>query len=299
MAAPSRIVSFDEARRNTRAIPARSDARGGRRTSSDRYSDSQNLSNIFKLDFVEDGSANSVASPSGPRQAIFSEDDLIEEEGGAAPAKGPAGLLRKISDARKSKAKRNAERAFEKSYGGTGAGGASEGGPRAALHTGNMGASQKKAMRIQGGRGAGFSLGGFSLPSISLPHLSHAFKRNVTIVACAIAAIMLFGSIYTPAQQYYQQIRERDRLSAEYELVQERNEVLQANVDRLGTDEGLEDKAHAEFGLVKPDEETASVIGIEVDSSPDFHANVTPGSVPAPETWYSGLLDVLFMYDRG
>lgn len=298
MAAQSRIVSFDEARRNTVAVPERVNARTRGRSGNDRLRDSRDLNNIFKLDFAESPWEDEPSLPiSGPRQAIFSEDDLREEEGAAPAPKGVAGFFSKISDARKSKAKRDAERAFEKSYGG--AGGASEGGPRAALYTGKMGASQKKANRIQGSSGAGAGFGGFSVPSISIPQLSPLFKRNLTAVICAVAAVMLVGSIYTPAQQYYQQIRECDRLSAEYAAVQERNEALQSTVDRLSTDEGLEDKAHAEFGLVKPEEETASVIGIEVDSSPDFHANVTPGSVPAPETWYSGLLDALFMYDRG
>lgn len=295
MAVQSRIVSFDEARQNTRAA-TRGRSRGTHAPAS-RLRDSQELSNIFKLDFSEEAfDEEAFAGASSPRQALFTEDDLLEEEGVAPAPKGIKGLFSKMSDARKSASKRNAERAFEKSYGGAGA--ASEAGPRAAVYTGKMGASQKKANRIQSGSGsAGF--GGISLPSISLPKLSHTFKRNATALLCAVAAVMLAGSLYTPAQQYYQQIRERDRLSAEYAAIEERNEALQSTVDRLDTDEGLEDKAHAEFGLVMPDERSASVIGIEVDNTPAFQPNVTPGSVPAPETWYSGLLDALFFYDRG
>lgn len=295
MAVPSRIVPFPEARQNNRAAHARGRSRDVRGAASDRFRDSQNLNNIFKLDFNESESDESaIAASSGPRSAIFSEDDLREEDGAAPRAKGVAGLFSRISEARKSNAKRNAERAFDKAYGGDDA--ASGSGPRAALYTGKMGASQKKANRIQGSGGNGF--GGFSLPSFNLPQLSHAFKRNTAAVFCVLAAVMLVGSLYTPAQQYYQQIRERDRLSAEYAAVQERNEALQSTVDWLSTEEGLEDKAHAEFGLIKPEESTASVIGLEVDNSPEFHANVVPGSIPAPETWYSGLLDVLFLYDR-
>lgn len=295
MAVQSKIVSFDEARRNTHLASSRSARRAPQDPAVDRIRDSRNLNNIFKLDFTEDASEDDLFT-TAPRQAIFSEDDLQEEEG-ASSAKGPQGFFQRIADARKSKAKRNAERAFEKSYGDPGAG--SESGPRAALYTGKMGTSQKKATRIQekGGSAAGF--GGFTLPGIKLPSVSRSFKRAMVATLCAVTAVMLVGSIYTPAQQYYQQIRERDRLSAEYTAVQERNEALQATVDRLGTEEGLEDKAHAEFGLVKPDENAASVIGIEVDHSPDLHANITPGSVPAPETWYSPFLDALFMYDRG
>lgn len=298
MAATSRIVSFDEARQNTRALPA-TGRRAQRTPVADRFRDSQNLNNIFKLDFVEgttdEGAFTAPVSTSAPRQALFSEDDLLEEEGAASAPKGVAGLFHKVASARKAGAKRTAERAFDKAYGGADA--PTDAGPRAALYTGKMGTSQKKANRIQSGGGAGF--GGLSLPSLQLPQLPRAFKRNVTAILCTLAAVMLVGSLYTPAQQYYQQIRERDRLSAEYAAVQERNDALRSTVERLDTDEGLEDKAHAEFGLVMPDEKTASVIGIDVDSSPDFHANVTPGSVPAPETWYSGFLDALFFYDRG
>lgn len=295
MAVQSRIVSFDEARQNTRAAHAR-DRRASHERISDRFRDRQNLSNIFQLDFSDTSEDDAVfAISTGPRSAIFSEDDLLEEEGAQPKPKGIAGLFARISDARKSGAKSRAERAFDKAYGGSDAG--SSGGPRAALYTGKMGASQKKATRIQGK--SGISFGGFSLPSINLPEFSHAFKRNTAIIICTVAAVMLVGSIYTPAQQYYQQIRERDRLSAEYAAVQERNAALQSTVDWLGTEEGLEDKAHAEFGLINPDEKTASVIGIDVDNTPEFHANVVPGSIPAPETWYSSILDALFFYDRG
>lgn len=295
MAVPSRIVSFNEARQNTRAVPTRPRSRAA---AQDRFRDSQDLNNIFKLDFSEGASdEDPFAAPAAPRQALFTEDDLLEEEGAPPARKGVAGFFRKISEARKNGAKRQAERAFDRAYGG--ADSASESGPRAAIYTGKAGASQKRANRMQAKGGAGVGIGGFMLPSFQLPQLPRVLKRNLMAVACTLAAVMLAGSLYTPAQQYYQQIRERDRLAAEYAAVQDRNDVLQDTVDRLGTDEGLEDKAHAEFGLVMPEEQTASVIGIDVDNSPEFHANVTPGSVAAPETWYSPFLDIFFLYGRG
>lgn len=294
MAVPSRIVSFTEARQNTRAVPTRGRSRAA---AQDRFRDSQDLNNIFKLDFSEGASdGDPFASPAAPRQAFFTEDDLLEEEGAAPAPKGVAGIFHKISEARKSGAKRQAERAFDRAYGGSDS--TSEGGPRAAIYTGKAGASQKRANRMQA-KGGGLGIGGLTLPSFQLPQLPRALKRNLTAVACTLAAVMLAGSLYTPAQQYYQQVRERDRLAAEYAAVQDRNDALQSTVDRLDTDEGLEDKAHAEFGLVMPEEQTASVIGIDVDTSPEFHANVTPGSVAAPETWYSPFLDIFFLYDRG
>lgn len=304
MAQQSNIVAFDDVRRTMHASSRRRSSEHDQPVFS-RRQDSENLNNIFKLDFGEEAfsSWQERQDDGVPRSAIFSEEDLIEEESGQEPASQGvfASWSKKWREARKARSKSQAERAFERSYGGDEASFPSEGAPRAALHEPKITSSQKKAARVQGRHGSGAS-GAFAIPGlsrISLPQLSSRFKRNAMALIFAFFAVMLVGSIYTPAQQYYQQVRERDRLSAEYAAVQERNDALQSTVDYLSTEDGLEDKAHTEFGLIKPDEETASVIGIDVDASPDFHANVAPGSVAAPETWYSGVLDILFAYDRG
>lgn len=306
MAQQSNIVSFDEVRRNARLSASRRPTRTQEGAGLSQTQDSENLSNIFRLDFGEeaiDGSMTRQAPSDRPRQAFFTEEDLQEEEGVGtdAPRGAFAKLAKRVGDARKARSKAQAEQAFEKAYGGMDVPAGGSEGPRAAIHEPKMTASQKKAAKARGTHGAG-GFGGISIPGLSrfkLPQLSGHTKRTVMAVTFTFFAVMLVGSIYTPAQQYYQQIRERDRLSAEYTAVQERNEALQSTVDYLSTEDGLEDKAHTEFGLIKPDEETASVIGLDVDAKPDLHANVPPGSVPAPETWYSGVLDVLFLYDRG
>ncbi len=298
MSTPSRIISFDEARRNTRAIPRSTRMRMDAAPARNKAADEAHLSNVFKLDFQDeaDPSDMTVSFDASPRQAIFSGDDLEDEA--SAESAGSGGVFSKLKEARRQKSKDKAERAFQRAYGGDGA--PSSAGPRAALYTGDLGSAQKKAGRLQESSQAGMP---FAMPSflqaVKLPKLSHRMKRNTAAIAFTLIAVMLAGSIYTPAQQYYQQVRERDRLAAEYTAVQERNDSLQAMVDRLSTDEGLEDKAHAEFGYVKPDERSASVIGMEADTSLDFKANVAPGSVPAPETWYSKVLDLFFLYDRG
>lgn len=48
--------------------------------------------------------------------------------------------------------------------------------------------------------------------------------------------------------------------------------------------------------MVKKGEETATVSGLDLedDEAGTFRANIVPGSVEAPETWYSPLLDALF-----
>ena len=56
--------------------------------------------------------------------------------------------------------------------------------------------------------------------------------------------------LYGPAQQLYQDIRERDRLAAEYEAVTERNAAIEASVDALSTEAGIEDAARTQLGWV-------------------------------------------------
>ena len=47
---------------------------------------------------------------------------------------------------------------------------------------------------------------------------------------------------------------------------------------------------------MKKGEETANVRGLDLDEdeASTFRAKITPGSVEAPETWYSPFLDALF-----
>ena len=102
--------------------------------------------------------------------------------------------------------------------------------------------------------------------------------------------------LYPPAQQYYHALRERDQLAAEYAALEERNGALESDVSSLQTDAGIEDRAHEQFGWVKKGEDTANVRGLDLDEdeASTFRANITPGSVEAPETWYSPFLDALF-----
>lgn len=213
------------------------------------------------------------------------------------------------NDAKRQRTKARAERQFTKMYGGetrslskgSGASADTEGSPRAAVYQAKMGSKHRKAAHaLQQKASDGVSaavgfLGRFSLPRIELGKMpKHALRILVVIGCCAFLTLML----YTPAQQCYLQIRERDRVAAEYAAVLDRNEALLNSVDTLQSDEGIEDKAHAEYGMVKEDEEAGSVTGIDVQSSTDFVANVIPGGVPAPDTWYSDFLDFLFGYSN-
>ncbi len=115
---------------------------------------------------------------------------------------------------------------------------------------------------------------------------------TVTVLAClALSALFL----YAPAKQYYLQIREVDRLQAEYQAVSERNDALQQEVDKLMSDEGVEDLAREELGWVADGEQSVSVSGLDLpEKESDFKANIPPGSVKAPRTWYSEIGDFIF-----
>ncbi len=323
----SNIVSFDEARKSSKRRHPPQEIR------SREEADSHKLSMIFELDFGNeadepfDRSSHSLdlhddhnkrrrrtsrASQSdrlaqAPRSAItrfdapgetpsdMDADEFADESD--APAK--TGFFEARKQKQRQKAKARAEKQFNKAYGSSGSisgSTSSDAGPRAALYAGEMGAKQRLATRMQDReQRTGVS---FSFPILSrLPQLPKWPKPVSASIGVLLSVVLLVCMVYTPAQQYYHQLRERDRLSAEYTVLVQRNDTLQSSVDALQTEEGVEDKAHSEFGLVREGEQAGSVTGIDVPpSNSKFTANVAPGSVPAPETWYSPVLDVIFFY---
>ena len=104
------------------------------------------------------------------------------------------------------------------------------------------------------------------------------------------------AAVYKGAQQYYQSVRDRDRLAAEYAALVERNGAIEGEVATLQTDSGIESRAHEQLGWVKDGEQTAKVSGLSAsqDEGASVHANIVSGSIDAPETWYSPFLDPLF-----
>uniref|UniRef100_UPI0015557203 FtsB family cell division protein n=1 Tax=Adlercreutzia sp. ZJ473 TaxID=2722822 RepID=UPI0015557203 len=197
----------------------------------------------------------------------------------------------KVSAAKRSHAQCRAERRFSQQYGGAdrGAGAEAAAGPRAAVYKGEMGTKHRRAARMQDD----------AAPRGGSARSASARKTRrlspVLAVSAAVAACLLLGGVflYTPAQQFYQEVRERDRLQAEYTVLQQRNDAIQGEVDALSSSAGVEDRARAEFGWVKKGETAGSVGGLDVEKDSSFRANIVPGSVEAPETWYS-FLDPVF-----
>ena len=121
--------------------------------------------------------------------------------------------------------------------------------------------------------------------------------RKPWFIVTAVTAFCLVFTVsflYPSAAQLYHSVRERDQLQAEYAAIEQRNDSIQATVDALSTDAGVEDRAHQEFGWVSKGENAVTVYGLDLDDDSTFTASIVPGSIPAPETWYSKLLDPIF-----
>ena len=196
----------------------------------------------------------------------------------------------------KAKAKAKAERAYNKQFGSDAPAG--ESGPRAAVYKGEMGASQRRAQRMQEGEGAPSAnrrKAGFSLSGLLQ---TRGFVVGVVVAACLVLSAVF---LYPTAQQYYCSVRNHDKLAIEYEALAERNDALQTDVDALQTDAGVEQRAHEQLGWVKKGEESANVKGLDLDSSSDSSGvivNISSDSIQAPTTWYSPVLDVVFGYGK-
>jgi len=114
-------------------------------------------------------------------------------------------------------------------------------------------------------------------------------------MAVSVCLILACWFLYAPAKQYYVTARSFDRLEAEYSAVQEHNQTLQKQVDSLSSPAGIEDRARKEFGWIKEGEQGGTVYGIEREPEEvSYTKTVAPGSVEAPQAWYTALLDVVF-----
>lgn len=229
-------------------------------------------------------------APVAPRSAITTEEDLEEE----APRE--KGLFARVREGRQKAAKKKASKTFDRQYGAQEAAGAAEGAPRAALYKAEMGSSQRRATRLQSANSGPLSSNSSRARSATqAKETAHPMRTRVLIVVGAFIGILIVAGVFLfePTKLFYQEMRENQRLQIEYEALQERNEAIQGEVDSLNSEEGIEDRAHQEFGWVKSDEKAVSVSGV-TPSEPDYNPNIAPGSIRPPDTWYSAILDPLF-----
>lgn len=196
-----------------------------------------------------------------------------------------------FSKFKRDRAKGKAGRAFTKQYGDTSSS-ASQSGPRAAVYKGEMGSKHRRAARMQESASPhapkGRSAFGVGAGIASSP-------KFIAVAAAAACVALSCVFLYPSAQQLYVSARENDRLQAEYDAVAARNLAIQHEVDALNTVTGIEDRAREEFGWSYAGEYAVTVQGLDVsEEASTFAANIVPGSVEMPETWYSKLLDPFF-----
>lgn len=174
-----------------------------------------------------------------------------------------------------------------------------EQGSRAAVYDMRMGSTQRKSVRSMAEGESGKH--GFSLP-FAIPFTGSISAWATRGIVSLIAVVFAVTMLYFPCQNYYNETRQLQQLQAEYDALQEYNTQMQNQVDYLNTDEGIEDYARSELGWIRPGEHVVSVEGVTPSTS-DSRSNdrvyaIPAGSVAAPDTWYSGILDVIFGYDH-
>lgn len=220
------------------------------------------------------------------------DDEEFDVEEANAKLNPISRMKMRLAKTKRTKAKAKAGKEFARRYGDSGSSAASAG-PRAAVYKGEMGSQHKRATRMQGD--SAVSQGSGSSAKVGRPKRKIMSSRWF-IASCGLAACIAFCCVflYTPAQQYYQEMRERDRLELEYQAIVERNEMLQQSVNYLSTDAGVEDQARADFGWISEGERAVSVTGITVDEELNFTANIVSSDIKPPDTWYSDFLDPIF-----
>ena len=198
---------------------------------------------------------------------------------------------------RRQRNKRRADKMFDRQMALSERNRNEEGAPRAALYKEKLTSAQRKTTRMQRASQAG--------PVSAKIDPSGWFSNiNITpgkakIFTALLCVVLVCAFLYTPAQQYYQSLRERDRLEAEYAAIAARNEALDYQNDSLASDAGMEDAVREKYGYVVEGEQTAKVAGLSETTTSragneNIEANVLSSTVKAPEEWYTPFLDALF-----
>ncbi len=168
-----------------------------------------------------------------------------------------------------------------------------ESGSRAALYEMRMGKTHRRTTEMQNTQTSGGK---------KKKKIGHSLSGVASRLAATATIIVLFCGVllYQPVADLYNETRKIQKLEAEYQALEEHNVALQAEVDFLKTDEGLESYAREQYGLIGYGEH--QVVVENVSSSIDKTAVTNAGhtvltsGVKTPDTWYSGVLDIVFGY---
>lgn len=126
----------------------------------------------------------------------------------------------------------------------------------------------------------------------NLPERIRAILRahkKLTIFICFVGVLLI--GFYGPVQGYYRAIRDAQELQITQQEVEKEHKNLNEDVNRLQTQEGIQDKAH-ERGYVSEGETSVSVEGVGNTTTDDKQKEQK-----RPEnSWYIKLLDFVFGY---
>lgn len=317
----AKILSFDEVRANgsvTSRYPRRtssesssmlrSPARLDRRAGAAPSASSRPARGRVAASSVREGSKTrnytaerAYRTRSNRSEALEASED-VESNDDSASSISAASFAKKIQKRFRS---RQAERKFERTIGSRERAEAqaqrSQGESRAAMYS-MSGSSQKRASRIQSSGSEA------KLPSVSVPGFLSGISSSPVAMrvlgGCIVLGFVCF-MLLPPLGDYYKEVRGYQQLEAEYAQLDAYNTQMQAQIDYLNTDEGLEEYARTELGYIRSGEHAVSVEGLSSSSSTetaqsdssDMNLVVSEGSVAAPDTWYSGVLDVVFGYN--
>ena len=296
MAKQAKILSFDEAQtasrsRRTRRQVARTSGSG---TSANRQPSGQAGSRARG----EDKRPLRMPSSRNDRLAAAAARDRADEayEDEARPRSAPQAASSRETR-RRNRSKARAEKLYAKQYEGSPAPQQDAQAPRAALYEAKMGSAHRKSARMQRAASAAPQAAKLN-PAGWLSNLR--ISKRALHAGTAVLCLVLVGLfLYTPAQQYYQAQRERDRLAAEYAELVERNESIDTQNAMLASNAGMEDAVRSKYGYIMPGDQTAVVSGLEEGADDRAHrdgveANVVSSAVKAPEQWYTPYLDAFF-----
>lgn len=208
-----------------------------------------------------------------------------------------------VSEVRHKMRSSKADRQFDRTIGREEASRANreQSGSRAAVYEMKMGREHRRSAQMQerSGKARASSGGGMSALFARCN-----FMRVGAMILLLFGALALF--VYEPAANWYNETRSLQQLQAQYELTAENYNHVKADVDYLSTEEGMADYAHQQLGWVRSGEHSVNVKGLSSESrdasdTTSVTQALSQGSVQAktPDTWYSGVLDVVFGYADG
>ncbi len=120
---------------------------------------------------------------------------------------------------------------------------------------------------------------------------ARSHPRVLLALALVVAIVVM---LYGPSRNYYVAMRAGQDLQARLEAVTAQNKLLDSDVHRLQSEEGVEDEARKR-GLIKEDETSVIVEGLSDD---ELKALIGEIELEDTRPWYVKVLDVVFFYSE-